>query len=123
VLLTPTSERGARPGTRAIVAALAAVLAVCLVLPGECPAQWPPWARDEPAPDPVYPDVTVDASWLAGHLRDAGVVIVDARDEGSYLAGHVPTAISIPTSSLPGPRRVASVFAEHGLSGRGRIVC
>ena len=87
MLSPPTPERGARPGAFAIVAALAAVLAVCLVPADRCLAQWPPWARSEPAPDPVYPDITVDASWLADHLRDAGLVIVDARDAGSFLAG------------------------------------
>ncbi len=123
MLSSPISGRCALPGALAIVAALAAVLVVCLVPADRCLATWPPWARDEPAPDPVYPDVTVDAEWLAGHLRDAGVVIVDARDRESYLKGHVPTAISIPASSLPGPRYAASAFAENGLSGRGRIVC
>lgn len=33
--------------------------------------------------------------------KDAGHVIVDVRDAGSYRKGHIPTAISVPAGDMP----------------------
>jgi thiosulfate/3-mercaptopyruvate sulfurtransferase len=41
-------------------------------------------------------DPLVSTEWLAEHLQDPGLVILDIRSGGDYLAGHIPNAIQIP---------------------------
>jgi len=43
-------------------------------------------------------DIVVDHEWLSQHR--AGIVIVDVRDHGPYLEGHIPGAINIPVNEL-----------------------
>ena len=38
------------------------------------------------------PDLLVDTAWLAGHLTDSNVRIVDLRARG-YGEGHIPGAV------------------------------
>ena len=53
--------------------------------------------------------LVVDASWVSGNINKAGVAILDARDAKFYIgesagnmprAGHIPSAKSIPFSTL-----------------------
>ncbi len=104
---------------RLTTAFVALVLAAGAVSAG---AQWP-WGNREPAPDPVYPDVTVDAAWLADNLGRRGTAVVDARGPDAFAAGHIQGAVSLPASSLPELHRAAEVLGALGLSGRRRIVC
>ncbi len=113
---TAARRRGA-PAT-----ALALVAFVLVAGAVNAGAQWS-WGETEPAPNPVYPDVTVDAAWLADHLADRGTVVVDARDPDAYAAGHIPGAVSLPILSLPGLHGADEVLGMRGLSGRRRIVC
>jgi rhodanese-related sulfurtransferase len=48
----------------------------------------------------------IDIDQLAGAVR-GGAAIVDVREPGEYLAGHVPGAVLIPMGQLPG--RVAEL--------------
>ncbi|MBW1781542.1 MAG: sulfurtransferase [Deltaproteobacteria bacterium] len=43
------------------------------------------------------PIVTTD--WLAKHMKDPGLVIVDIRSDKEYLAGHIPSAVHVPMPS------------------------
>jgi len=43
------------------------------------------------------PIVTTD--WLARHMDDPGVVVVDIRDHKAYHSGHIPGAVHVPMSS------------------------
>jgi rhodanese-related sulfurtransferase len=45
------------------------------------------------------PEIDIDR--LAEAVRD-GAVVVDVREPGEYLAGHVPGAVLIPMGQLPG---------------------
>jgi thiosulfate/3-mercaptopyruvate sulfurtransferase len=80
-------------------------------------------------PEPDYPEVTVTADWLAGRLDTRNVVVIDARPAASYLAGHVPGAVSFPPESVPDVAslselaRLPDVLGELGLSGREWLVC
>jgi thiosulfate/3-mercaptopyruvate sulfurtransferase len=38
----------------------------------------------------------VSTDWLAEHLQDPGLVVLDIRSGSEYLIGHVPSAIQIP---------------------------
>ena len=124
-----TSRRVGRARARAGAAALSVCLVGLLAFgiastaTDAAAGPWPPWAKDKDAPEPVYPDVTTTVSWLADRLGGRGLVVVDARSRESYLAGHVPSAISIPASSLSDCPDVREALAERGLSGRGRIIC
>jgi len=43
----------------------------------------------------------IDLDRLAGAVR-GGATIIDAREPGEYVAGHVPGAMLIPMGQLPG---------------------
>ena len=43
----------------------------------------------------------IDIDQLAGAVR-GGAAIVDVREPGEYMAGHVPGAVLIPMGQLPG---------------------
>lgn len=89
-------------------------------------SEW--WVR-EPAPEPDYPNVTVTADWLAHRLDARDIIIIDARPTASYLAGHVPGAVSFPpesvpdVASLPDLEHLPDVLGGLGLSGREWLVC
>ena len=88
-----------------------------------------PWSRTEPVPEPDYPDVTVTADWLARRLDARDVLVIDVRPAASYLAGHVPGAVSFPPElvpevvSLPEFARLPDVLGDLGLSGRELLIC
>jgi len=55
-----------------------------------------------PTPDPSdysidgsRADLRVTADWIADRLEDPAVVLVDARSDGEYSAGHIPGALSV----------------------------
>jgi len=87
------------------------------------------WPKREPVPEPDYPDVTVTAEWLAHRLDSRNIVVIDARPAASYLAGHVPGAVSFPPElaldieSLAELARLPDVLGGLGLSGREWLVC
>ncbi|WP_137290966.1 sulfurtransferase [Natronorubrum halophilum] len=78
--------------------------------------------------------VVVAPDWLAAHLEDPQVRIVDARDAWEYDGiGHVPGAVSIPFDSyrdetdvdrgtLPGPDAFAELLSEAGIAPEDTIV-
>src|SRR4029453_4887420 len=55
-----------------------------------------------------YPngDLLVSASWLAQHLHDPNMKIVDARSAQDYTAGHVPGAVLLPNGAFRSTRGV-----------------
>lgn len=82
------------------------------------------------------PGVVVDADWVAGHLGDSTVSIVDARalqfyegrGGGMPRAGHIPGAVNIPFSSLvdstnrfKSPDSLRAMFRASGIS-QGKTV-
>ena len=44
----------------------------------------------------AHPEYLVDAEWVAGHLDDPDVVVVDGDVEAGYLRGHIPGAVLVP---------------------------
>lgn len=90
-------------------------------------------AASEAAPGFENPDLLVDTDWLADHLGDDGLRILDARDEESYAAGHIPGAIRVDRSDLydpdrdPGsmvgtPEQIATRFGEKGVDEYVHVV-
>jgi thiosulfate/3-mercaptopyruvate sulfurtransferase len=99
------------------------ILAALLVSRTATAAPWPSWLRGNDEAAPTYPDVAATTDWLQGRLGSRGLVVVDARDRASYLAGHIPGAVSIPAGEIVDPAAAAALLGTRGLSGRGRIVC
>ena len=52
------------------------------------------------------PQLLAETDWLAQHLDDSNVRIVDARPPQQYGAGHIPGAVNLPgTNGIPRIRR------------------
>ena len=49
------------------------------------------------------PELLVDTAWLAQHLTDPNVRIVDLRPRG-YADGHVPEAVWLDNNSIRNPK-------------------
>ena len=50
--------------------------------------------RSEHMPDYVHPEVLVSTAWVAEHLSDPGVRIVESdEDRALYTQGHIPGAV------------------------------
>ena len=78
------------------------------------------------------PELLVETDWLAGHLDDTDVRIVDARDAEEYQAGHIPGAVSIPRPTTFDPEaskgiigqseQVAALFGSQGIDETAHVV-
>lgn len=49
-----------------------------------------------------HPELLAETDWLASHLSDPTIRIVDARTDEDYAGGHIPGAVSISGFSLGG---------------------
>jgi thiosulfate/3-mercaptopyruvate sulfurtransferase len=77
------------------------------------------------------PDLLVDAAWLASHLDDPNVRIVDLRPRG-YGEGHIPGAVWLdnnairianrPPTFLPTPAEFEALMARLGISNTTRVI-
>ena len=79
------------------------------------------------------PELLVSTGWLAQHVNDADLRIVDVRPADKYAAGHLPNAISIPsgvmnvtvgkiTNELPPKDKLEEMLGSAGISNDARIV-
>ena len=46
------------------------------------------------------PELLAETDWLAQHLNDPGIRIVDMRSEGAYQKGHIPGAVNLGWKAL-----------------------
>jgi thiosulfate/3-mercaptopyruvate sulfurtransferase len=77
------------------------------------------------------PELLVDTAWLAAHLQDANVRIVDLRVRG-YADGHIPGAVWLdnnairvadrPPTFLPTPAEFEALMARLGISNTTRVI-
>lgn len=77
------------------------------------------------------PEMLVSTEWLAGHLADPGVRLVDMRSRG-FDDGHIPGAIHLandairnplnPPTFLPTPAEFEALMARLGISNATRVV-
>ncbi len=81
-----------------------------------------------------YPngDLLVSAAWLAQHLHDSHVTIIDARSAQDYAAGHIPGAVLLPngafrsTRGVPDactPEEFAATAGRLGVHSTDTVVC
>ena len=79
----------------------------------------------------AHPEQLVDTAWVAAHGADAGVRVVDMRQNG-YAEGHVPGAVYLspvairdakaPPTFLPTPEAFEAMMAKLGIDDRTRVV-
>jgi thiosulfate/3-mercaptopyruvate sulfurtransferase len=77
------------------------------------------------------PELLVDSAWLASHLADQNIRIVDMRPRG-YAEGHIPGAVWLdnnairianrPPTFLPTPAEFEEVMAGLGISNTTRVI-
>jgi thiosulfate/3-mercaptopyruvate sulfurtransferase len=77
------------------------------------------------------PELLVDTTWLAAHLQDANIRIVDLRVRG-YAEGHIPGAVWLdnnairvanrPPAFLPTPAEFEALMARLGISNTTRVI-
>jgi len=48
-------------------------------------------------------DFLVSAEWLAGHIDDRGLRVIDARGANRYSEGHIPGAVNLPVARIDDP--------------------
>ena len=81
-----------------------------------------------------YPngDLLVSAAWLAQHLHDSTVKIIDARSAKDYTAGHISGAVLLPngafrsTRGVPDactPQEFAATAGALGVRASDTVVC
>jgi thiosulfate/3-mercaptopyruvate sulfurtransferase len=78
------------------------------------------------------PDLLVDTAWLAAHLEDTGIRIVDCDNRDAYRRAHIPGAVSPrehymkgPDDPLHimGPEQFAREMGEMGIGDETLVVC
>ena len=77
------------------------------------------------------PELLVDAAWLAAHLQDANIRVVDMRPRG-YADAHVPGAVWLdnnairianrPPTFLPTPQEFEQLMARLGIANSTRVI-
>lgn len=77
------------------------------------------------------PELLVDTAWVAQHLADANVRIVDMRARG-YADGHIPEAVFLdnnwirnpkaPPTFLPTPQEFEALMSRLGIGNNTRVV-
>ena len=77
------------------------------------------------------PELLVDTAWLAAHLNDPSIRIVDLRPR-AYADGHIPGAVWLdnnairiakrPPTFLPTPEEFQDLMARLGISNATRVI-
>ena len=77
------------------------------------------------------PELLVDTAWLAAHLQEPNVRIVDLRPRG-YAEGHIPGAVWLdnnairianrPPTFLPTPAEFQELMARLGIDNNTRVI-
>ncbi len=118
--------------------ALSLVVALFAGCAGATPAPTPtatPIPAPTATPTPAgfaNPGLLVETSWLAQHLNDADIRIVDARSVKDYQAGHIKGAVNLPvaeTFNPVGPAQMAGpaeqlekVFGQRGIMSDTKVI-
>lgn len=77
------------------------------------------------------PELLVDSGWLAAHLTDSSIRIIDMRRSG-YADAHIPGALLLdndairianrPPTFLPTPQEFAALMGRLGISNTTRVI-
>jgi thiosulfate/3-mercaptopyruvate sulfurtransferase len=79
----------------------------------------------------AHPELLAETEWLAEHMDDSVVRIVDARPPQQYAVGHIPGAVNLPgTNGIPrtvdgemaSPGEFSLVAGKLGIGNGGTII-
>lgn len=80
----------------------------------------------------AQPDMLVETDWLARHLDNPRIRIVDTRSGEAYASGHIPGAVHFDTAKLrttdseteyiPLPEDFVAMMGQLGISPKTRVV-
>lgn len=90
-------------------------------------------AAGDAAQGPELPGVIVTPEWLSEQLATPGLLVLDARDNSDYSAGHIPGAISLPVEETydtrPGSEKnvapvqeIAELLSQKGIDMTTTVV-
>ena len=79
------------------------------------------------------PELLVDTEWLAEHIDDPDLRVIDARAAGRYASGHIKGAINLPVARLDDPAspvrgmplpaaRIAAMLGGMGIGNDDALV-
>ena len=77
------------------------------------------------------PELLAETAWLAQHLNDPGIRIVDMRSEGAYHKGHIPGAVNLGWKALKDadnelyvipPEKLAELMGQQGIGNDTTVV-
>jgi len=86
------------------------------------------WAA---AAEYARPELLAETDWLAQHLNDSAIRIVDMRSEEAYRKGHIPGAVNLGWQALKDadnevyvipPEKFASLMSQLGVSNSSTVV-
>ena len=111
-----------------------ALLTIALMIGLEAAPFTNPQAKNAPKVPKVHDSLIVSTEWLARHLNDDSLVLLQVGEKVEYTAGHIPGAQFITTAELstprgqglilelPGVEQLKTVFEKLGISDKSRIV-
>ena len=78
-------------------------------------------------------DPVVSTEWLAAHLNDSGLVVIDIRSAGEYSKRHIPESVNVPTDQwwitknqllleLPEPDALRDIIGQAGIREDSKVV-
>jgi len=78
-------------------------------------------------------DPLVSTEWLASHLNDSDLLVIDGRDEHEYSAGHIPQSGNVPVGKwwvnkngllleLPDPEMLRDLIGKAGIGSDTKVV-
>ncbi len=79
----------------------------------------------------AHPELLAETGWLADHLSDPGVRVVDARLDKEYARGHIPGAVHLDGytfsglrtgSEMPAPEAFAQLVGALGIDEHTTVV-
>lgn len=80
----------------------------------------------------VHPELLAETDWLAAHLEDRRIRIVDARGPQEYTAGHIPGAVNLdgfgkgipraPNGDMAEPEEFSRIAGELGIGNDTTVV-
>jgi thiosulfate/3-mercaptopyruvate sulfurtransferase len=85
-------------------------------------------------PKPAYPEMLVSTAWLADHLHEKNLVLIEiGPKQADYEQGHLPGARFLPTekiaierdgvkNQLPPTDQVVAVLEGLGISNKSRVI-
>jgi thiosulfate/3-mercaptopyruvate sulfurtransferase len=91
-------------------------------------AATPAWGA---AADYTRPELLAETAWLAQHVHDPNIRIVDMRSEGAFQKGHIPGAVNLGWKNLKDPdnelyvippEKLAELMGQQGVSNETTVV-